>query len=250
MHSFLNFGLTMAEIFMRNNQFTGFLKRNIRFILNKIRPRDKLRTELCYWKKVYRSNGNKFNNSWYINIMLPMSGETTDSFLKDKVVADFGCGPAGSLTWAGSAKERIGIDVLADQYSEYFDLTKHNMTYINSSETHIPLEDNTVDVLYTLNAMDHTKYFDIMSKECLRILKPGGLFIGSFNLNEKPSACEPQMLTESVVQENILQYCECTFSRLTKTGIAPKRFDYFFRQEDLPSGTEKVCMLWVRGYKK
>jgi SAM-dependent methyltransferase len=235
---------------MRNNLFIRFLKRNIRFILNNFQPPDKLLTELGYWEKIYKSRGNTFNNSWYINIMLPMSGETTDSFLNDKVVADFGCGPAGSLTWAKSARERIGIDVLADQYSKYFDLTNHNMKYICCSETHIPLEDNTIDILYTLNAMDHTKYFDVMSKECLRVLKPGGLFIGSFNLNELPSATEPQMLTESLVQKYFLQYCECTSYRITKTGAAGKRFDYFFKADDLPAGTQKVCMLWVRGYKK
>lgn len=235
---------------MRNNLLIGFLKRNIRFIIYAIRPPDKLQSELRFWKKVFKSNGNKFNNSWYVNIMLPMSGETSDSFLKDKVVADFGCGPAGSLTWASSAMERIGIDVLVDQYSKCFDLTNHNMKYINCSETYIPLEDNSIDILYTLNAMDHTKYFDIMSKECLRVLKPGGLFIGSFNLNELPTASEPQLLTESLVQKHILQYCECTSYRLTLTGTERKRFDYFFKKEDLPSGTQKVCMLWVSCIKK
>jgi ubiquinone/menaquinone biosynthesis C-methylase UbiE len=235
---------------MGNKLFIGFIKNSIRFIINKIITPDKFLSELKYWRKVYKSGGNSFNNSWYINIMLPMSGETTDSFLKDKVVADFGCGPAGSLTWAVSAKERIGIDVLADQYSKYFDLTGHNMKYVNCTESYIPLEDDTVDLLYTLNAMDHTKHFEIMSKECLRILKPGGLFTGSFNLNEIPTATEPQMLTEAVVKKNILNYLECISYRLTKTGVSGKRFDYFFRLDDLPSGTKKVCMLWIRGYKK
>jgi SAM-dependent methyltransferase len=235
---------------MRNNLLIGFLKRNIRLIVYKFRPPDKQSAELRFWKKVYKSNGNRFNNSWYINIMLPMAGETTDAFLKDKVVADFGCGPAGSLIWAKSAKERIGIDALIDKYSEYFDLKNHNMKYINCSETYIPLEDNTVDILFTLNAMDHTINFDVMSKECLRILKPGGLFFGSFNLNEIPTACEPQLLSEALVQKYLLQYFECTSYRLTLTGTEGKRFDYFFKQEDLPSGTKEICILWVRAYKK
>jgi SAM-dependent methyltransferase len=225
-------------------------KKVIRLILNRIHPPDKYQAELNYWKELYSTSDNNFNNSWYANIMIPMSGEINDEFLRNKIVADFGCGPAGSLLWAKAARERIGIDVLSDKYAKLFDLTKHDIRYVTCSETHINLEDNSVDMLYTLNAMDHTEFFDIISRECLRILKPGGQFFGSFNLNEPVTVNEPQVLTESLIQRHILQYLECTSYRLTEKGLEGGRFNHFFEHDDLPSGIQKECILWVRGNKK
>jgi SAM-dependent methyltransferase len=227
-----------------------FLLRTTRYIIRLIIPLDKYQTELAFWKEIYRNQGNRFDNKWYVNILLPMSGEDSSVSFKNKVIADFGCGPQGSLEWAKEASERIGIDVLIDKYESSFDLSGHNMHYVTCSETEIPLPDNSVDVLFTLNAMDHTTFFEIMSKECLRILKPEGLFVGEFNLNEKFTVCEPQVLTESRVKENILNYLDISYYRLTKRGKHKARFKYFFGNDDLQSGTEKICMLWIRGNKK
>ena len=80
----------------------------------------KYSAELSYWRSKFKSNGGVFNNAHYEKLMLAMAQETDDRFLQDKVVADFGCGPRGSLVWAASASMRIGIDVLADQYADEF----------------------------------------------------------------------------------------------------------------------------------
>jgi SAM-dependent methyltransferase len=240
-----------------SNKFTLLVKsvlhfflRSTRYIIRIIIPPDKYQAELAFWKELYRNQGNKFDNKWYVNILLPLSGEDLSASFKNKVLADFGCGPQGSLEWAIEASERIGIDVLMDRYESIFNLSGHNMHYVTCSETEIPLPDNSVDVLFTLNAMDHTTYFEIMSKECLRILKPKGLFVGGFNLNEKFTVCEPQVLTESRVKENILNYLDISYYRLTKRGKSKAHFKYFFENDDLQSGTEEVCMLWIRGIKK
>jgi len=235
---------------MKINQMIHFPGRVIRFIKRKLIPPDKYQSEMSFWKDNYRSSGRKIDNRWYTKVMLQMAGVSSASFVRGKVLADFGCGPHGSLEWAAEADECIGIDVLADKYGEYFDFTGHNMRYITCSETEIPLPDNSVDILFTLNAMDHAFHFDLMSSECLRILKPGGEFIGEFNLNEPPSVCEPQMLTESMIQDNILNYLEKVSCRLTKKGKPGSHFRYLFENEDLPAGTQTECMLWVRGYKK
>ena len=80
--------------------------------------------ELTFWKKEYEREGGKFENSWYRKNVLAMAREDDDTFLSNKIVADFGCGPRGSLEWATSAKERIGIDVLANAYIATFNLSK------------------------------------------------------------------------------------------------------------------------------
>ncbi len=103
-----------------------------------------------------------------------------DRYLQSMVVADFSC----SLAWVRAVSLRIGIDVLADRYADAFpdDLRRHEMIYLTSTEWAIPLPNEFVDVMFEINATDHVQDFVCMCDEILRVLKPGGLFIGSFNL--------------------------------------------------------------------
>jgi ubiquinone/menaquinone biosynthesis C-methylase UbiE len=235
---------------MESRSIIYFPRKVAGYIWRHIFPPDKYKSELLFWKRLFREQGNRFNNSWYVNIMLPMSGEKSAESFSGKVVADFGCGPQGSLWWVEAASERLGIDVLADKYREVFDLSNQKMKYIGCSETEIPLPDNSVDILFTLNAMDHVRHFDIISRECLRILKPGGLFAGGFNLNEEPTATEPQKLTEDAVNDNILKHLQVKSYRITRKGPTGSHFKYFFENSDLQPGFPDICMLWVYGTKK
>lgn len=45
-----------------------------------------------------------------------------------------------------------------------------------------------------------------MCNEMIRILKPGGILGGSFNMYEPASDCEPQTLTEAILEEHLLKY--------------------------------------------
>ena len=55
--------------------------------------------ELSYWKSRFEIDNGQFKNSHYKRLMLGMANEQTDGLVKGKIVADFGCGPRGSLTW-------------------------------------------------------------------------------------------------------------------------------------------------------
>jgi hypothetical protein len=65
--------------------------------------------ELAFWKSRLEIDGGTFQNSHYERLMLGMAGEPDAGFLAGKVVADFGCGPRGSLVWASPARMRIGM---------------------------------------------------------------------------------------------------------------------------------------------
>ena len=109
---------------------------------------------LSFWRSQFEiEKSGRFWNAHYERLMLAMAEETTDDFLKGKVVADFGCGPRGSLVWASSALLRIGIDVLVDQYADEFTDTiiSHEMIYLKSTEKVIPLPSGFVDIMFTLN---------------------------------------------------------------------------------------------------
>ena len=62
--------------------------------------------------------------------MLAMAEESTQRFISGKVVADFGCGPRGSLAWAASAAIKV-----------------------------IPLPSDFIDVMFTMHAMRYVDNF-------------------------------------------------------------------------------------------
>jgi SAM-dependent methyltransferase len=209
------------------------------------------REELAFWKSV-GPRSPVVRDAYYRKYLLAIAGEDDDSFLAGKIIADFGCGPAGSLTWAKSAAMRIGIDVLADVYADEFgaSICAHDMVYVTSTERTIPLPGHFIDVLFTLNAMDHVKDFPAMCQELLRVMKPGGLFVGSFNLGESPTICEPQRLTEETIREHLLDRLEVIHSRTAEKGPPDNLYVRLLEDgfsEPVSPGAEGY--LWVRAMK-
>lgn len=223
------------------------VKRFLRPLYFRLVEPSKYQSELSYWKDHYVLAGGRFENSHYRRVMLALAGEENDAFLRDKIVADFGCGPRGSLAWAHSARERLGIDVLANAYSQHFDLSSHRTRYVTSTESQIPLADHSVDVLYTINAVDHVNDFPTMCREMLRILRPGGTFLASFNLEEPPTACEPQVLTEAMVKAHLLDPLEIESYRMARQGPENNTYAHFF--DEAPAPTQGRRYLWVRARK-
>jgi SAM-dependent methyltransferase len=214
------------------------------------RPANKYDSELSFWRSKLEVNKGKFRNSHYERLMLAMSEEPSDDLLSGKIVADFGCGSRGSLVWASSALLRIGIDVLADRYADEFtdNILSHGMIYLKSTENVLPLPSNFVDVMFTLNAMDHVNKFSSMCKEIIRVLKPGGEFIGSFNLEEPASACEPQQLNERIIKENLLNNLEVQSYRVTQRRPEEKPYAPF-SDGILSYEPGQKGFLWVRARK-
>ena len=209
--------------------------------------RFKYTAEILFWKSRQALEGGRLKNDHYQDLMLAMANEKNFQFLRDKIVADFGCGPRGSLSWAISASRRIGIDVLAEKY-QVFGLEHHHMEYCQSSETKIPLDDESIDVLFSLNSLDHVNHFELMCREILRILKPGGHFIGSINLDESATFAEPQQLTEELVDEHLLNYLKVVSKQIAPKG--PREDEYIHLLNDVPEPDKvNARILWVRGEK-
>lgn len=206
--------------------------------------------ELFFWKRGFRVYG-PLENASYRRIMLAIAEETSDEFIKGKVVADFGCGPRGSLEWAKSAAARIGIDVLADRYADAFKahITSHGMIYLKATEKVIPLPSDYVDVMFTVNAMDHVDDFPAMCGEVLRVLRPGGLLVGSFNLGEPPTLWEPQTLDTKTIRRHLLDFLEVDSYRVSRQGPEDDEYAPFFERIQEYEEGEKG-FLWVRGAKR
>lgn len=207
--------------------------------------------ELASWRIWYNKENGFFRRlDRYELLMLAMAGKTTDDFLKGKVVADFGCGPRGSLIWASSASLRIGIDVLSDRYADEFteSILSHGMIYLKCTEKVIPLPTSFVDIMFTLNAMDHVDNFAIICNEIIRVLKPGGQFIGSFNIGNPPTIEEPQTLTERAIKENLLSKLYVQSYRLTVAGPKDDLYAPFFDSK-LTYLPGQPGILWVKAQK-
>ncbi len=206
--------------------------------------------ELSFWSSKFEQEGGTLYNSHYQHILMQMAEQDSTEFLAGKVVADFGCGPRGSLEWATAARLRIGIDALADEYTR-FGIHEHNMVYVCSTERWIPLPSSYVDVLFTLNAMDHVNDFRAMALEVLRILAPGALFVGSFNMEEQPTEAEPQRLTEDMVNEHLLQNLNVLSIRRAPYGTMKDGGPYrFFDQNPIPQPEPGLpYFMWVKAQK-
>lgn len=223
----------------------------IKAILRPKRNRfDKYTSELSFWKSRLEIDNGLFKNSRYQRLMLAMAEEPDNDFLKGKIVADFGCGPRGSLVWANSASLRIGIDVLADRYADEFkdNIISHGMIYLKSTEKVIPLPSDLVDVMFTLNALDHVDSFSDTCSEIIRVLKPGGDFIGSFNLEQPTSLCEPQRLDEKIIKDNLLNFLDIQSYRITRRGPKENAYGLFF-DGNLFYEKGQRGFLWVRAKK-
>jgi SAM-dependent methyltransferase len=224
-------------------------KRILRRVFNFF-MRNKYASEMSFWKSRFDMDNGHFQNSHYRRIMLRMAGEDSDDFIRDKIVADFGSGPRGSLVWAQAASLRIGIDVLADQYADQFrdNVISHNMIYLKCTERVIPLPSDFIDVMFTLNAIDHVNKLDVMCDEIIRVLKPGGLFIGSFNLEEPRTPQEPQRLSEQKVKDHLLSKLVIKSYRIARKEPGENAYAPFFTGNLVYSPGEQG-VLWVKAAK-
>jgi ubiquinone/menaquinone biosynthesis C-methylase UbiE len=142
--------------------------------------------------------------------------------------------------------------VLADRYADAFEsaITTHDMIYLKATEKVIPLPSNFVDVMFTMNAIDHVDDFPKMCKEILRVLKPHGLFIGSINLEEAPTLWEPQTLSLDTVRRNLLDFLEIESYRVSKQGPEPDKEYAPFFDGNMEYEEGEEGFLWVKGRKK
>jgi len=152
--------------------------------------------ELAFWKE-YQAKYGKSNNSWYM-IWFTTHFGLTPEWYAGKRILDIGCGPLGSLEWAGLALERVGLDPLARKYQR-LGASRHKMTYVAAPSEHIPFDDGHFDVVSSFNSLDHVASVPRTIDEIVRVLKRGGLFLLITELNHHPTPTEPQTFGWDIV---------------------------------------------------
>jgi SAM-dependent methyltransferase len=117
---------------------------------------------------------------------------------RGKRILDVGCGPRGSLDWAGDAAARVGLDPLADRYLE-LGVDPRAMDYVTGVAERMPFPDGSFDVVASINSLDHVDDLGRAAAEMVRVLAPGGLLLLATELNHRARLTEPQTFGWEVV---------------------------------------------------
>ena len=205
--------------------------------------------ELSFWRSWVAENGCEPETEYYRKFMTDMGNVHDLSFFQDKICLDIGCGPKGSLIWLTNARYAIGLDPLAESYTE-FRIHQHRMLYLNARVEQIPLPSAYVDVVFSMNSLDHVDNLQQACSEVRRVLKPGGHFIGSLNLEEPQTSTEPWTLTEELLNKLLFAGWDTEFYKVRpkvegKGHLAPYRYFY----EECPPELAKAPgpkALWCR----
>jgi len=153
--------------------------------------RIKQAAELLFWKYKKALAGKLENShySWFYTTYFSLN----EADYQDRSVLDIGCGPRGSLEWAGMTSLRVGLDPLADRYLK-MGASAHKMTYVCAGSEQMPFPDDTFDFVCSFNSIDHVAGLDETCREIRRVLKPGGLFLLIVDVHDYPTLTEPQAI--------------------------------------------------------
>jgi SAM-dependent methyltransferase len=150
----------------------------------------KHRSELRFWKNLIRGEyKGRLINDWYEPLYTEVYGLSREDY-KGKRVLDIGCGPLGILEWADVTARRVGLDPLVPRYLK-LGAARHKMEYVASRSENIPFPDGYFDFVTSLNSLDHVDNLDRTISEIKRVVKEGGCFLLSVEINHPPTSTEP-----------------------------------------------------------
>ena len=186
------------------------LKPSAKFLVNsalsvlpaQARKRFKEYHELRYWRGVTAPIARdraklEHERAHYEYFFTTFFGLSAEDYAGEAVL-DIGCGPCGSLEWAKGARQRVGLDPLADKYRE---LAEDNqaMTYCSAPSEAIPFADGHFDVVTTFNSLDHVDDVEATIREIKRVTAPAGRILLIVEIGHAPTPTEPHFLDEDVI---------------------------------------------------
>jgi SAM-dependent methyltransferase len=195
--------------------------------------------ELRYWKTRHAEEGDLSCNDWY-RVNYTARFGLPASFYADKRVLDVGCGPRGSLEWATMARERVGLDPLADKYRG-LGTRNHAMSYVTACSEAIPFEDGHFDVVMAMNSLDHVADVPRTVAEIVRVVTGGGTILVLTSIDHPSTSTEPQSFGPEVFK--LFSGCRIASWEHLERPEGERRWDIPFNEDDL---TPRMSGLAVR----
>lgn len=157
-----------------------------------MRSRRKHRAELAFWRARSAEAPLESGAPWYEWTFVEHFG-LSRGFYAGKRLLDVGCGPRGSLEWAGDAAERVGADPLAERYRQLH-RAPHAMDYVAAGAEALPFPNGHFDVVSCFNALDHVDDVDRAIAEMGRVAAPGATLLLLVDIDHEPTPTEPHRL--------------------------------------------------------
>lgn len=156
------------------------------------------KNEKDFWYEIYISETSNMyrktdEEGWFFFAKEVIERHNTNfDFLSNKKILDIGSGPGGlAKGFHYSLKKNliknsqiIATDPLMDFYKDKIGLMKEdeNLKLLSSKGECIDLENESIDIIFSSNVLDHCQNPASVINEAYRILKPGGIFFVSLHL--------------------------------------------------------------------
>lgn len=97
---------------------------------------------------------------------------------KIEKIVDLGCGSGNDADWIIANKiEYIGLDI--DNSPEVCKRTRKDVKFLTYDGSHFPFSDNSVEMFYSNQVLEHVRRPDLFLSEVSRCLTREGVFVGS-----------------------------------------------------------------------
>lgn len=106
--------------------------------------------------------------------------DSLSSELSKITIVDLGCGLGASYDAFSARNGKIqwmGLDIADSQ--EVKARKRKNLPFYAYDGVHIPLAEHSVDMVYSRQVFEHVRHPEPLLSETYRVLRPGGVFVGS-----------------------------------------------------------------------
>lgn len=118
------------------------------------------------------------DHSKQVNAQMVLKSYISEGYNPEKVL-DFGCGDGRSYDFFKKSlpdSNWCGVDI--EISPEVDSRTRTDATFISYDGKNLPFDDESYDLVYSHQVLEHVRYPDVVLKEIRRVLQKGGLFIG------------------------------------------------------------------------